>query len=531
MVCTADYSGSTANDILYLGSASSTAGFFGGKIDDFRIYGYARSPDQVKIDYNAGFGIKLGGSPSQINWTYETQWPYKREITISGSTEDLTDYQISLTLDTQSLISQGKMRSDCGDIRVGDSTGKVLNYWIEPNTCNTTSTKIWVKVPSIPTSGTTIYLYYGNSSVSSESNAQNTFIRIIDGVVGNWHFDEGSGSTAYDSSGNDNDGTLTNGPQWVDGKYGKALSFDGSDDYVDIDHKDCLNMTGDHTLMIWIKPVNWNDGSHRCFFAKGDRYFYRANYYMGKSKGNFLKYTWYSSGWRDITYNYQPPDNVWTQLAYVVNYSSNSVSFYANGVFLSTENADFSSYPVITNSDPLYIGGYKNDEGTYEEMNADIDEVLIYNRALSAEEISDLYNNYGYTTENYPGKVLVRKYTSPEPTVTVGDEQSTLMPQILLHFGEGSGSTAYDATPHNNDCTLSGTSFKKGILGTGLYFSGSASSSCGDIGDIKTLSFFVNPLSLNQPILDLDGGTHYIELSSGKIHLAGNNWQSPKLYV
>jgi len=105
------------------------------------------------------------------------------------------------------------------------------------------------------------------------------------------------------------------------------------------------------------------------------------------------------------------------------------------------------------------------------------------------------------------------------------------MPQILLHFGEESGSTAYDATPHNNDCTLSGTSFKKGILGTGLYFSGSASSSCGNIGDIKTLSFFVNPLSLNQPILDLDGGTNYIELSSGKIHLVGNGWQSPKLYV
>jgi hypothetical protein len=42
---------------------------------------------------------------------------------------------------------------------------------------------------------------------------------------------------------------------------------------------------------------------------------------------------------------------------------------------------------------------------------------------------------------------------------------------------------------------------------------------------------FINPLSLNQKILDLDGGTNYLELSSGKIHLVGSAWSSPKLYV
>lgn len=50
--------------------------------------------------------------------------------------------------------------------------------------------------------------------------------------VGMWHFDEGSGTTAKDSSGNKNDGTLKNSPKWVDGKFGKALQFDGSSSYV-----------------------------------------------------------------------------------------------------------------------------------------------------------------------------------------------------------------------------------------------------------------------------------------------------------
>ena len=53
-----------------------------------------------------------------------------------------------------------------------------------------------------------------------------------------------------------------------------------------------------------------------------------------------------------------------------------------------------------------------------------LDEVRIYNKALTGAEISDIYNNYGYTTENYPGKVLVRKYTEPEPSVSLGEEET-----------------------------------------------------------------------------------------------------------
>jgi hypothetical protein len=52
----------------------------------------------------------------------------------------------------------------------------------------------------------------------------------LNGLVGWWKFDEGSGTVAYDSSGNGNDGNLTNGPTWTTGKIGGALSFDGVND-------------------------------------------------------------------------------------------------------------------------------------------------------------------------------------------------------------------------------------------------------------------------------------------------------------
>ena len=54
-----------------------------------------------------------------------------------------------------------------------------------------------------------------------------------DGLVAEWHFDEGSGSVVEDSSGNGNDGVIY-GATWVDGKYGNALSFDGVDDNLEV---------------------------------------------------------------------------------------------------------------------------------------------------------------------------------------------------------------------------------------------------------------------------------------------------------
>lgn len=103
-------------------------------------------------------------------------WSYRRPITIterSGST--LTDYQVLVTLDTSSIIAQGKMRTDAGDLRFTASDGTSLPYWIESGV-NTSLTKIWVEVPSIPRSSTeNIYAYYGNPSASSANSGDETF--------------------------------------------------------------------------------------------------------------------------------------------------------------------------------------------------------------------------------------------------------------------------------------------------------------------------------------------------------------------
>lgn len=68
-----------------------------------------------------------------------------------------------------------------------------------------------------------------------------------EGLVAEWHFDEGSGTIAKDESGSGNDGAIY-GAKWVEGKFGKALEFDGVDDYVKVPDDDSLDVT---TLSLW----------------------------------------------------------------------------------------------------------------------------------------------------------------------------------------------------------------------------------------------------------------------------------------
>jgi hypothetical protein len=117
-----------------------------------------------------------------VGWLPE--WRYRVKIVINNTQNPnpLTNYQVLIVVNTQDLILQDKMRSDCGDIRFTDEDGvTLLPYWIEPGTENSASTRIWVRVPYIPGGTTkTIYMYYGNPGAASQSSGDSTFILFDD---------------------------------------------------------------------------------------------------------------------------------------------------------------------------------------------------------------------------------------------------------------------------------------------------------------------------------------------------------------
>ncbi|WP_342765585.1 DUF2341 domain-containing protein [Thermofilum sp.] len=105
------------------------------------------------------------------------------------------NFQHKLTIDTATLISQGKMRSDCGDLRFYKPDGTMLSYWIERG-CNTSNTIVWVLDPDAlnPNQSHNIYMYYGNPRQTSLSNPKSVWI----------FFEDFEGSRD---------------PNWVDGAY------------------------------------------------------------------------------------------------------------------------------------------------------------------------------------------------------------------------------------------------------------------------------------------------------------------------
>ncbi|MEI6729075.1 MAG: DUF2341 domain-containing protein [bacterium] len=115
----------------------------------------------------------------------EAALSFQRTVTVtSTSATSYTNYQVRVTLDTASLITAGKMRSDCGDIRTTDSTlVTTYNYFLE-GPCNNPNTVLWVKIPSLPAGTTrTFVIQYGDPSLTSLSNGVNTLERYESGAT------------------------------------------------------------------------------------------------------------------------------------------------------------------------------------------------------------------------------------------------------------------------------------------------------------------------------------------------------------
>lgn len=128
-------------------------------------------------------------SVGSFSWAALAGWTYQSSVTIDNSTgAALTNQQVLVTLDTAALVTGGKMQADGDDIRFMDSDDTTpLFYWIESG-MNSTSTRIWVNIPSIPATSTkTIYLYYGNATATAESSMEDTMELFEVGTVSTDH--------------------------------------------------------------------------------------------------------------------------------------------------------------------------------------------------------------------------------------------------------------------------------------------------------------------------------------------------------
>jgi len=201
-------------------------------------------------------------------------------------------------------------------------------------------------------------------------------------AVAIWLFDEGKGDVAIDSTGNGNDGTLMSGPAWVDGKYGKALNLDGAKSWVKIPETDVFALQ-DFTITFFVNPGPQDEN----IVTLIDYDHTPANWVVQTENGMGSK-MWYmgyrgkdSAAWQvDAAGNVEFTQGVWQHIAFVK--TGTNMFSYKDGVLVNTRvNADATVDYV---KKPLNIGAW---QGTQRFFNGILDEVMIYNGVLSADDV------------------------------------------------------------------------------------------------------------------------------------------------
>ncbi|MDT8781344.1 MAG: LamG domain-containing protein [Candidatus Bathyarchaeota archaeon] len=241
---------------------------------------------------------------------------------------------------------------------------------------------------------------------------------------GLWDFDEGSGSTAYDSFVHGNDLTKS-GATWNSGKMGSALNFDGTNDYVYRSYSSTLNGLSDVTLMQWVKldsiPASHsvNLGGVVCeywFEYRSNQYVSLSTYINSQYNGDGFYANLADGKWHLLTMTY---DGV-----YKKGYLDGSLmaEYYLPGTLDSTYNQ-------------FKIGASYSSSQDYNGCpDGLIDEVRVYDYAFYAEQIAD------------------------EAT--------------LLSYHLNGGDDAYDSSPFSNTGTIYGASMDSGMRGGALSFDG-----------------------------------------------------------
>ena len=262
--------------------------------------------------------------------------------------------------------------------------------------------------------GTRYFLYDGMMPVlelDSNKKVTASYLYGADGVVyrrkhiaaAHWHFDEGNGTVAHDVDGRNN-GTLGDGdtnktPAWgLEG--GGSLLFDGSNDLVKVPDSDALDLVGDAlTLSCWVKRSAASSGNlvKKANASNGYRLWITAT--------GALQFEVLIGGTtKTVTSATTIPLNTWKHVA--ARYDGSELRAFIGGTIEAATTAATGS--LVATTEALWLGYY---DGTSHHLNGYLDDVSIYDRALSDTEVTNLSNNqmgrYEYHHINALGSNIV----------------------------------------------------------------------------------------------------------------------------
>lgn len=346
---------------------------------------------------------------------FDTNFGFRQRVDITNSGSAQTDFQVSFTLNTDTLFDNGKLRADCNDIRVTDVNGKLLPYWIESmdTACGNgqTAQTIWVKMPSISTTGNTLYVYYGNPQASAYSDGNKVFE----------FFDDFTGTT------------LSN--KWTQITSGTGgISVSGG--YAELKYATSTNAD---------MYANFNGISTEVVEFRGIQIMQSPSYRNRINIGTYNAGTWtfYTPGG---DYGLFYDGAVAPAEVYFAGFTDNNLN--------TTDTFNIKYNIVGTNDVDSYYTNRTTGASVYTNTSATWNTSTNIISAVRLAATETTASDFKIDT------VWVRKYAATEPSVAAPtNEEKALGPVAHWKFDEGTGTTAKDSTTNGNNGTLTNMNF------------------------------------------------------------------------
>jgi len=308
---------------------------------------------------------------SHKGWVIESLFfAYRRQIAVTEqSGNDLTDYQVLIKLNS-SNFDFSHANEDGSDIRFHDGNN-FLSYWIEKWDSANQEAKIWVKVPSIPaSSSTSFYMYYGNPNVTSASNGEDTFEFFDDFETWEDWVQYRDGQVFQDST------------RYYDGQYSahKTTANDPNGAYKDIGK----TLGRDIVLEFWVNRDSGYSG------GSSDR--------VGVIDSNGNGYGWH------FNHDY---DRI----------SIDKRDNYTGDEFISSSTEDYMDKWVFARFVISSDGKIKAQRYVDDTLNGEIETTETTYSTFTRVYI---FGGYDYWVD----QIRIRKYTDPEPSVSIGEEET-----------------------------------------------------------------------------------------------------------
>ena len=266
----------------------------------------------------------------------------------------------------------------------------------------------WHNISNLATSSANKYFLVPGSPFIAATGTEGVISDgITSGLVGYWKLDESTGTVAYDFSGNGNNGTLINSPTNVTGKVSQGLSFDGSTNYISVSSSTSLQpLAGNWSVSFWIYRLGTGAGDYpeiigsRPWTTGTDK-----GWAVSWSSNNSKIGAHYADGsvGFDVTATQSTstvPLTTWQHWVVVFDKTNGKLNYYLNGQLDFQQSPAFPS-GTINQADNLYMGVERVSPPPARKLNAILDEVRAYNRALSATEVKTLYSSTIYTRYFY----------------------------------------------------------------------------------------------------------------------------------